>query len=194
MRLRALQHTHLVAAVGFLAAVLVLAVQLISPSQVMVSLGESGAETVSVGEYFTYREVAVIAGAAFVCGVSGTYLVLHDQRHIVTSADRSSAQTHPSSREMPTDGGATPAAQSTASPAGTSGQVEKWEANLERLADNQETVYELLIEGEGKLPQRKIVERTDLSKATVSRTLDTLEHRGLVERKRSGMGNTIHLQ
>jgi DNA-binding transcriptional ArsR family regulator len=194
MRLRALQHAHLLAAVGFLAAVFVLAIQLISPSPVMVSLGENGAETVSVGEYFTYREVAVLVGAAFVCGMSGTYLVLHDQRHIFTSTDQSSIHTHRSSQAVPTDGGATLAAQSTVSPAGTSEQMEKWEENLGRLADNQEIVYELLIEGEGKLPQRKIVERTDLSKATVSRTLDKLEHRGLVERKRSGMGNTIHLQ
>jgi len=194
MRLRALQHTHLIAAVGFLAAVLVLTVQLISPSQVMVSLGENGAETVSVGEYFTYREVAVLVGAAFVCGVSGTYLVLHDQRHIFTPTNQPSTQTPRSSQKVQTDNGATLAAQSTVSPAGTSEQVDKWEENLERLADNQEIVYELLIEGEGKLPQRKIVERTDLSKATVSRTLDKLEHRGLVERRRSGMGNTIHLQ
>lgn len=192
MRLRPLQHTHLLAAVGFLAAVLVLAVQLISPSQVMISLGENGAETVSVGEYFTYEEVAVLVGAAFICGVSGTYLVLHDQKYVFTSTDWSSIRPQSPTHDVPTDGGAEVSATTT-TPV-TSDQMDRWEENLDRLANNQEVIYELLIESEGELAQRKIVDRTDLSKATVSRTLDKLEHRGLVARKRSGMGNTIHLQ
>jgi len=41
---------------------------------------------------------------------------------------------------------------------------------------------------------RDIVEGTDLSKATVSRTLDTLESKDLVERKRKGMSNVVILQ
>jgi uncharacterized membrane protein len=50
-----------------------------------------------------------------------------------------------------------------------------------------------VLEASGELPQRDIVEGTELSKATVSRTLDTLESKDLVERKRKGMGNVVVL-
>ncbi|SFS54193.1 helix-turn-helix transcriptional regulator [Halostagnicola kamekurae] len=189
MNFRALQHTHLLAAVLFLAAILVLAIQLITPSPVMVSLGGDGTQTTTVGEYFTYREVAVIATAAFACGSSGTYLIIHNQAHVLTQQNQD--QTH-SPVEI-TSGVAAPTEQSnhTVNPPA---DEERWEKTLETLSNNQEIIYELLIEADGELAQRNLVEETDLSKATVSRTLDKLEHRELVERKRSGMGNTIHLQ
>ena len=189
MNFRPLQHTHLLAAVVFLAAVLVLAVQLITPSPVMVSLGESGTQTTSIGEYFTYREVAVVAVAAFVCGTSGTYLVVHNQAHVLARQDN--GQTRQPRPRVETNGGVVTATAQTDSPPDAE---TRWEETLESLSSNEETIYELLIEADGKLAQQTLVEETTLSKATVSRTLDTLEHKDLVERKRNGMGNTIHLQ
>jgi len=62
------------------------------------------------------------------------------------------------------------------------------------LKDNEETIYSLLSDTDGEPPQREIVEETSLLKATVSRTLDSLEHKSLVERKRRGMGNVVRLQ
>ncbi|WP_434530062.1 helix-turn-helix transcriptional regulator (plasmid) [Haloarcula sp. NS06] len=50
-----------------------------------------------------------------------------------------------------------------------------------------------MLDADGVLPQSEIGDRTDLSKATVSRTLDSLEARDLVERKRRGMGNIVLL-
>ena len=192
MNFRPLQHTHLLAAVFFLAAVLVLAVQLITPSPVVVSLGENGTQTTSVGEYFTYREVAVAVGAAVVCGASGTYLVLHDRAHVVASQPRTPTEGRSpiETAEPPTTRPAHPKHTRATSPP----DEKRWEETLEKLTNNQETIYELLIEADGELPQRELVDETDLSKATVSRTLDKLENRGLVVRKRSGMGNTIHLE
>nr|WP_254764154.1 MarR family transcriptional regulator [Natrinema marinum] len=159
----------------------------------MVSLGENGAQTTTVGEYFTYREVAVVAAAAFACGSSGTYLVVHNQAHVLTRQDQAQtqAQTHP---PVETNGGVTTQAKQPKHTTGPTSDEERWEKALEALSNNQEIIYELLIEADGELAQRDLVEETDLSKATVSRTLDKLEHQGLVERKRSGMGNTIHLQ
>ena len=190
MNFRPLQHTHLLAAVVFLAATLVLAVQLITPSPVMVSLGENGAQTTSVGEYFTYREVAIVAVAAFVCGISGTYLVVHNQAHVLARQDRPrmQAQTQP---RVETNGGAVTATAQTEAPRT---DEKRWEETLETLSNNEATIYELLLEADGELAQQTLVEETSLSKATVSRTLDKLEHKELVERKRNGMGNTIHLQ
>jgi len=54
-------------------------------------------------------------------------------------------------------------------------------------------VYKTVLDADGVLPQSEIVDQTELSKATVSRTLDSLEAKDLVERKRRGMGNTVLL-
>jgi hypothetical protein len=58
MDLSALHGKRLSAAAVFVAAVLVLAVQLIAPSPVMVSIGDSGAQTTQLGQYFTSRSLA----------------------------------------------------------------------------------------------------------------------------------------
>jgi uncharacterized membrane protein len=176
----------------FIAAILVLAVQLITPSPVVVSLGENGAQTTSVGEYFTYREATLLVVSAFVSGVSGMYLVFHNQAHVLASNTQPETQVGESHLRIP-NGGTKQSTRTERPMDDSSTDTERWEETLERLTNNQETIYELLIEADGTLPQRQLVEETDLSKATVSRTLDKLEHRGLIERKRSGMGNTIHL-
>lgn len=189
MNLRPLQHTHLLAAIVFLTAVLVLSVQLITPSPVVISLGGNGGQTARVGEYFTYREVTVVGVAAFIGGVSGTYLVVHDRTYVRTPQTEITRESQPSVEANGGIGTQTERTGGVSQPA-----EERWEENLEKLAKKQETIYELLIEADGELAQRELVEKTDFSKATVSRTLDKLEHRGLVERQRSGMGNTIRLQ
>jgi uncharacterized membrane protein len=70
---------------------------------------------------------------------------------------------------------------------------QEWATISERLTSNEELVYQTVLEANGVLPQSEIVDQTDLSKATVSRTLDSLEVKDLVERKRRGMGNTVLL-
>ena len=42
--------------------------------------------------------------------------------------------------------------------------------------------------------QGDLVVQSGLSKATVSRTLDLLESKGLVEKRRRGMGNVVLLK
>ncbi|QIB74316.1 MarR family transcriptional regulator [Halogeometricum borinquense] len=192
MNVRALRNTHLVAAVLFVASVLVLAMQLITPSPIMVSMGDSSAQATQLGEYFTYSDVAVVVVAAVLCGASGTYLVLHDraQQLVEPRRDRSDARSQPA-----VNGGVEPSTDASDPDSGTSESPrERWEATAERLQNNEEAVYTALMEANGELPQRKLVEETDLSKATVSRTLDKLEHRELVERERVGIGNTVRLQ
>jgi uncharacterized membrane protein len=130
--------------------------------------------------------------AAVVCGASGMYLILHDQAYVAAEQNRSKSQGQP---PLETTGGrATQPKRSDPSTTGSLPDEEQWEETLETLASHQETIYELLIEADGELPQQQLVDETDLSKATVSRTLDKLENRGLVERKRSGMGNTILIE
>ncbi|MFC7138596.1 helix-turn-helix transcriptional regulator [Halosimplex aquaticum] len=203
MVFRALHGRHVLAAAAFVAAVLVLAVQLITSSPVVVSVGADGAETVRIGRYFTYGDVAVVAVAAALLGSSGTYLLLgasasagpRDEAPGDETATRSKGAT-PESAAAATaaDGAGTATADPHAADPEGDARREDWESVAERLTDSEETVYRLVLDAGGELPQREIVEDTDLSKATVSRTLDTLEHRDLLERERHGMGNLVTLQ
>ena len=71
---------------------------------------------------------------------------------------------------------------------------EEWDQTAERLGNAERTIYETILDADGVIPQSEIVDRTDLSKATVSRTLDGLETKHLVERKDRGMRNTVVLK
>lgn len=190
MDLSALHGKRLAAAVVFVAATVVLAVQLITPSPVVVSIGQDGAQTTRVGQYFTVTDVGTIAIAASLLGASGTFLLVHDPVARSAPSQAGSARgTEPASAS----GGQPPAALDGGDAAGNPDRHEEWEATLDRLRNNEETVYSLVLDADGRLPQREIVEGTELSKATVSRTLDTLESKDLVERKRRGMGNVVVL-
>lgn len=59
------------------------------------------------------------------------------------------------------------------------------------LSENERAVYELVAEAEADVLQKDLPERTGMSKATVSRVLDRLERRGLVQRVSHGMTNKV---
>lgn len=189
----ALRKTRLFAAVVFLASVLVLAVQLINPSPVVVSVGENGAETAELGSYFRYRDVAVIAGSALSLGVSGTYILLAEDH-------TDSARSEQTDQQMTNGSGDSDGTihletgERQPSEDLLEARREEWEQTADRLANKEREVYETILDADGVLGQSEIVERTDLSKASVSRALDSLETKNLIERKRRGMGNMVLLR
>lgn len=194
MDLSALHGKRLIAAAVFVAAVLVLAVQLITPSPVMVSVGDNGAQTTKLGQYFTYTDVALITVASSLLGASGTYLLVHTHTTMATATESTTPYaTANGGQQQPTRQAASDEDGSVGVQHNTTDPGERWEETVDRLHNNEETVYTVVLEAGGELPQRDIVEGTDLSKATVSRTLDILESKDLVERKRKGMGNRVVL-
>ena len=62
------------------------------------------------------------------------------------------------------------------------------------LSEEEKYVLDKLIEFEGSMLQSEIVEKTNYSKVKVTRILDKLEARGLIERKRRGMTNLVVLK
>lgn len=191
MDLRALHGRQLLAAVTFVAATLVLTVQLITPTPVVVSVSESGTEATEIGEYFLYRDVAIIGVSAVVLGASGTYLVTSDW----SSSDAESPVAGPMPPEHAGDAVRTDGNDDfTPSEDLLDTRRQEWENTVERLAKNERKIYETVLEADGVMAQSDIVDAVDLSKATVSRTLDSLETKNLVERKRRGMGNMILLR
>jgi uncharacterized membrane protein len=159
----------LFAAAVFIASVLVLALKLLNPTPVQILVEGNTAITTQVPGLFTYADVLVIAVALVLMSVSGTYILLHDST--------------------------TPAAAASAS----AGDVileerrQRWEEVAKTLKDDEQTLFKAIID-EGIVHQSELVEKTGLPKSNVSRALYGLESRGLIERRRRGMGNVVLLK
>ncbi|SDR39941.1 helix-turn-helix transcriptional regulator [Natronobacterium texcoconense] len=189
MDLRALHGTQLLVAAVFVASTVVLTVQLINPSPVVVTAGSDGTEVAELSGYFGYRDMAVATVAACLLGATGTYLVTADG----TDSSESSTSTVESGLSRRNVAEPTAPDDDERSDELLETRREEWERTAEELVKNEREVYDTVLEADGVLGQSEIVERTDLSKATVSRTLDGLESKNLVERKRRGMGNVVLL-
>ena len=68
-----------------------------------------------------------------------------------------------------------------------------WEDIAKTLKSDEQKIYEAII-GEGIIAQSELVAKTGLPKSNVSRALYALENKGLIERRRRGMGNIILLK
>jgi len=71
---------------------------------------------------------------------------------------------------------------------------ENYQKILNELNNDEKQVFDKIIEAEGTIFQSDLVEKTKFTKVKVTRILDKLEGRGLVERKRRGMTNVVILK
>jgi short subunit fatty acids transporter len=70
---------------------------------------------------------------------------------------------------------------------------EHYEEVLNKLNDDERKILELVIDSKGTIFQSALVEQSGFTKVKVTRLLDTLEGRKLIERKRRGMTNVVIL-
>ncbi len=63
-----------------------------------------------------------------------------------------------------------------------------------KLGGEEQKVFDLITQSNGMIFQNELVEKLALSKVKVTRILDKLEGKGLVERRRRGMTNVIILK
>jgi uncharacterized membrane protein len=159
----------LFAAAVFIASVLVLALKLLNPTPVQILVEGNTAITTQVPGLFTYADVLVIAVALVLMSVSGTYILLHDSTPPETAAPASAADVILEERRQ------------------------RWEEVAKTLKDDEQTLFKAIID-EGIVHQSELVEKTGLPKSNVSRALYGLESRGLIERRRRGMGNVVLLK
>jgi uncharacterized membrane protein len=157
----------LFAAAIFVASVLVLAFKLFNPTPVQIVVEGNTAIMTQVPGLFTYADVLVIAIACVLMSVSGTYILLHDS--------------------------ITPAVPASAGDVILEERRQRWEEVAKTLKDDEQTLFKAIID-EGIVHQSELVERTGLPKSNVSRALYGLESRGLIERRRRGMGNVVLLK
>ena len=65
---------------------------------------------------------------------------------------------------------------------------------LGRLDKDEKQLVDALIKENGSIFQSDLVEKTKMTKVKVTRVLDRLEGRGVIERKRRGMTNIVILK
>jgi len=62
---------------------------------------------------------------------------------------------------------------------------------MKDMTNDEKLVLEKVLESEGTIFQSDLVEKSGLNKVKVTRILDKLEGRGVIERKRRGMTNVV---
>lgn len=65
---------------------------------------------------------------------------------------------------------------------------------ISELDDDEKKVFEIILNSQGSVFQSELVSKTGLTKVKVTRILDRLEGKGLIERKRRGMTNVVVLK
>ncbi len=65
---------------------------------------------------------------------------------------------------------------------------------ISKLSKDESSILNIIQENEGSALQSDLVEKSGLNKVKVTRILDKLEGRGLIERKRRGMTNVVILK
>lgn len=63
-----------------------------------------------------------------------------------------------------------------------------------KLDEEEKTIYDFLKSKEGSVYQTDLIKETNFSKVKITRLLDKMETKGIVERKRRGMTNLIVLR
>jgi hypothetical protein len=168
---RAFGRKAFLAAAVFIASVVVLAFKLLNPTPVQIFVEGDTVVMSQVPGLFTYTDVLIIGVALIFTSFSISYLL----------------------RDSPPE----PTTPSLASPSPGDLLLEErrqqWEEVSKTLKNDEQRVYKAIID-EGIIDQSKLADRTGLSKSNVSRALYGLESRGLVERRRRGMGNVVLLK
>lgn len=201
----------LLVSLAFIGGFFFLGIKLLNPTPLVIwSTGtDYFIQSSYLGDVFTLTDVAVIVIASLVVSASALYLLLYDRMQVLNATTLQSQQAisvqssnqpiyttassvagvqigvganiHPELPEQPIP---TPLEERKA----------RWETVVPSLKEDQQIVYQIILDEDGMMAQSDIVEKTGLSKSNVSRTLDVLESMGLVEKRRRGMGNLIMLK
>jgi len=148
----------------FVASVFILGLKLLNPTPIQIVIEGQNASITKLPGFFALEDVIIVVIASIFLGVSGTYLFFFDLY------------------------------EKTAGEAVLKEREKRWKEIAKTLKEDERKVYQAIIEAGGIIEQSKLPEKTGISKASVSRALDLLESRGLVEKRRRGMGNIVLLK
>ena len=184
-RRRRLTRRDAVAGVVLAVSVAVLGVQLLNPTPLVITVEGGTTEMEHAPSFFTYRDIAVVVVSSLLAGASTTYLLRPSSVSEPTSEEAENVEEDEEVRNGDNGEGDVNVIER---------RKQEWEDYAEDLRNGEKEIYEVVLESDGVVQQSTIVEETDLSKSHVSRKLDVLESRELVERKRRGMGNVVVLK
>ncbi|MEK6923229.1 MAG: MarR family transcriptional regulator [Nanoarchaeota archaeon] len=68
------------------------------------------------------------------------------------------------------------------------------EVDFSKLNEEEKKIYDLIKVKEGSIYQTDLIKETNFSKVKMSRLLDKMEQKGIIERKRRGMTNIVVLK
>jgi len=148
----------------FIASVFVLGMKLLNPTPVQIFIEGRNTAIAQIPGFFTLSDVMIIIAASITLTISGMYLLFFE------SVEKPAGELVLEERKK------------------------RWEQIVKTLKSDEQKIYKVIIDSDGIIQQSKLPEKTGLSKASVSRALDLLESKGLVERKRRGMGNIVLLK
>ncbi|WP_456487117.1 helix-turn-helix transcriptional regulator [Candidatus Alkanophaga liquidiphilum] len=148
----------------FVASVFILGLKLLNPTPIQIVIEGQNTSITQLPGFFTLEDVIIIVVASIILGVSGTYLLFLDL------VKRPAGELVLEERKR------------------------RWKEIAKTLKENERKIYQAIIEAGGIIEQSELPEKTGISKASVSRALDLLESKGLVERRKRGMGNVILLK
>ena len=148
----------------FIVSVFLVMLKLMNPTEIHIYLEGEEMVLSQILKNYTFFDVALLVASSLVAGMSVVYLLLFDNLQRPTS-------------EMLLES-----------------RLSRYESIIPTLKDDEQKIFQAVIDAQGIIAQSELSELTGVSKSNVSRALDLLESRGLVERKRRGMGNTILLK
>ena len=152
----------LISAIVLVISVLLLIDRLLATGPVQLILEDGRAIPIEEASYFSLNEVLFFIITAWLGGMSFLYIILYPKEKGTTITD-------------------------------AAGIMENKNAALlaANLLDGDEKIVFREIIDKNEILQRELISKTGFSEPKVSRLLDKLERRGLIIRKRDGMGNRI---
>ena len=159
------------AAAVFVAAVFVFAITASNPTPIQIFVNGSETAVSQVPGVFTTIDVIILVASAIVFTVCGMYLLFFDYA------------------KKPEENIETPFGELVLEE-----RKRKWEEIIKTLKNDEQEIYKTLIDFDGIIQQSELAEKTGISKSNISRALDLLESKGLVEKRRRGMGNIVLLK
>lgn len=157
----------LISAIVLIVSVLLLIDRLLAQGPVQLILENGKAVPVEGASYFSLNEVLLLIIAAWLGGMSFLYI-------IISSKEKETPQSEQIETVIPENKSAAMVA-------------------ADILDGDEKTIFQKIVDNDGLL-QRELILNTDFSEPKVSRLLDKLERRGLIIRKRDGMGNRVMLK
>ena len=148
----------------FVTSVFVLGIKLLNPTPVQIFIEGQNTAITQIPGFFTFSDVIILIVASIILAISGMYLLFFD------SMEKPAGELVLEERKK------------------------RWEQIVKTLKEDQQKIYKAIIDSDGIINQSELVEKTGISKSNVSRALDLLESKGLVERRRRGMGNVVLLK